>query len=136
MKGLRRLGYALNHCSTFIDLLDLSYVGSIIINMQTSREGHMVTLRDPRVSYPFAFLLMGLLCVCVTMYALGTTITLWNLQESTDPFTGPVLEGFSLPSMSMALAVSLQTSFAFTPLPAKHGILLEHTLFHPPDSRA
>jgi hypothetical protein len=61
---------------------------------------------------------------------------LWSFQELTDPFAGPVLEGFSIPSVSTPLSVSPQASFVLSPEPAKHGILLQHALFHPPVSRA
>ena len=41
---------------------------------------------------------MGVICLCVLMYALGTTMTLWNLEFQLDPVNGPLLEGFSIPA--------------------------------------
>ena len=86
--------------------------------------------------HPSVFFLIGLLCLCVTMFMLGTTITLWNCQEPADSFTASVLEGFSLPSVDMAFPVSLHSSFYSPSPPLTHEILLARSLFHPPVSHA
>jgi hypothetical protein len=80
------------------------------------------------------FLLIGLLCCCITMVMLGTTTTLWNDQDPTDPFMGSVLEGFSLPSLGTVFSVSLPRASCSPSPPVDHGILLARSLFHPPYS--
>lgn len=82
------------------------------------------------------FLMIGLLCFCVIMYMLGTTITLWNVEDPTDFFTASVLEGFSLPSIGMVSSVSLQRILYSPSPPLEHEILLAQSLFHPPISHA
>ena len=41
---------------------------------------------------------IGVICLCVMMYMLGSTMTLWTLQFALDQTDNPVLEGFSLPT--------------------------------------
>jgi len=41
---------------------------------------------------------VGLICLCVVMYMLGSTMTLWTMQFALDQTDNVVLEGFSLPT--------------------------------------
>lgn len=41
---------------------------------------------------------IGVVCLCVVMYMLGSTMTLWTMEFELDPMDGPPLEGFSLPT--------------------------------------
>ena len=86
--------------------------------------------------HPSVFFLIVLLCFCVIMSMLGTTITLWNYEEPTDSFTASVLEGFSLPSIGMVVSVSLHRLFYSPSPPLEHDVLLAQSLFHPPVSHA
>ena len=66
---------------------------------------------------------IGLICLCVVMYVLGSTMTLWTMQFAFDQTDNPVLEGFSLPSS------------ADRPAGAK-GEVNEHSLLRPPNQTA
>lgn len=41
---------------------------------------------------------IGLICLCVVMYVLGSPMTLWTMQFALDQTDTVVLEGFSLPT--------------------------------------
>jgi hypothetical protein len=84
--------------------------------------------------HPPVFLLIGLLCLCITMQILGTTISFWDLQGSTDLVRSSLFEGFSAPSDKWTFSVYSQKYFHFTPAPVTNEILLVTSLFHPPIS--
>jgi len=79
---------------------------------------------------------IGVLCLCVMMYALGTTMTLWNLQIELDPVNAPLLEGLSLPAAFMDLNPTLSTASLNDAPPPLRLLLNEQTLFRPPIGRA
>lgn len=41
---------------------------------------------------------IGLICICVVMYMLDSTMTLWTMQFAVDQTDNVVLEGYSLPT--------------------------------------
>jgi hypothetical protein len=86
--------------------------------------------------HPSVFVLIGLLCFCVTMQILGVPISFWDMNESEDLVESSLLEGFSLPSLGIAISVSLHRSLYSPSPPLEHDILLAQSLFHPPLSHA
>jgi hypothetical protein len=82
------------------------------------------------------FVLIGLLCFCVTMQTLGTPVSFWEMNEAEDLVESSLLEGFSLPSLGVAVSVSLNGSLSSASLALEHNILLAQSLFHPPISYA
>jgi len=42
---------------------------------------------------------IGLTCLCVLMFMLGSTMTLWTMQFALDQTDNSMLDGFSLPAM-------------------------------------
>ena len=79
---------------------------------------------------------IGLICLCVIMFMLGSTMTLWTMQFALDQTDNPVLEGFSvppaLPNVTPAMSVSPSRE---TPPGAKRE-LNEHGLLRPPNPTA
>ena len=72
------------------------------------------------------------LCVCVIMQMLGVPVTLLSPLLTIDTLGASVLEGFSVPSMSLRLDPSvefLQVADVASPLPVS---LLPSVFFHPP----
>ena len=54
-----------------------------------------------------------LICLCVMMFMLGSTMTLWTMQFALEHTDNPVLEGFSLP----AVLSDLTPAMPATPCP-------------------
>ena len=86
--------------------------------------------------HPSLAILIGLLCFCVTMQLLGVSFSLWDLEEAADLVELSLEEGFSLPAHTVDFSPSLLASLSLDPAPLEHGVLLERSLFHPPDSHA
>jgi hypothetical protein len=42
---------------------------------------------------------IGLICLCVVMFMLGSTMTMWTMQFALDQTDNALLEGFSLPTI-------------------------------------
>jgi hypothetical protein len=59
---------------------------------------HMLLEGAPRVSRILCYGI-GLVCLCVVMYMLGSTMTLWTMEFALDQTDSPLLEGFSLPTI-------------------------------------
>ena len=76
---------------------------------------------------------IGVICLCVVMYMLGSTMTLWALHFAIDQTDNPVLEGFSLPATVADVSPAMPiTSCRETSLSAKREIN-EHSLLRPPN---
>ena len=58
----------------------------------------MMSGRSKRCSV-VVFCGIALICLCVVMYVLGSTMTLWTMQFAFDQTDNPVLEAFALPTM-------------------------------------
>jgi hypothetical protein len=82
------------------------------------------------------FVLIGLLCFCVTMQILGVPISFWDMDETGDLVESSLLEGFSLPSVGTAISVSLHRSLSSPSPPLEYDIMLAQSFFHPPLSHA
>ena len=79
---------------------------------------------------------IGVICLCVMMYMLGSTMTLWTLQFALDQTDNPVLEGFSLPTaLSDATPSMPVTPSRDTPTGVRRDVN-EHLLLRPPNMTA
>ena len=76
---------------------------------------------------------IGIICLCVVMYMLGSTMTLWTLQFAFDQTDNPVLEGFSLPTIVADLVPAMLVASSRERSTATKGALNEHSLFRPPN---
>lgn len=79
---------------------------------------------------------IGIICLCVVMYMLGSTMTLWTLQFAFDQTDNPVLEGFSLPTIVADLVPAMLVASSRERSTATKGALNEHSLFRPPNLSA
>ena len=85
---------------------------------------------------PLVFYGIGLICLCVVMYMLGTTMTLWSMQFALEQTDNVVLEGFSLPTtVSDVIPAMPVSSFRDTPPDARTDVN-EHGLLRPPNPTA
>ena len=79
---------------------------------------------------------IGLICLCVLMYMLGSTMTLWTMQFALDQTDNPQLEGFSVP----AIVADVTPAPSVTPFREASigisGALNEHDLLRPPNPTA
>lgn len=89
-----------------------------------------------RQVHPAVFVLIGLLCFCVTMQILGAPVSFWDMDETEDLVESSLQEGVSLPSTAQELSVSRYRKFYSPSPPLKYDILLAQSLFHPPLSHA
>lgn len=77
---------------------------------------------------------IGVVCLCVAMNVLGSTMTLWTLQFASEQTDNLILEGFSLPATisdgapAMPVAPSGETSSGL-----KKDVN-EHNLLRPPNT--
>jgi hypothetical protein len=76
---------------------------------------------------------IGLICLCVVMYSLGSTTTLWTMQFALDQADNPVLEGFSLPATLLDVTPEMPITSARETLPATTSDINEHSLLRPPN---
>jgi hypothetical protein len=77
-----------------------------------------------------------LICLCVVMFMLGSTMTLWTMQFALEHSDNTVLEGFSLPTVvSDVIPAMPATPSRETPTGAKTDVD-EHSLLRPPNSIA
>lgn len=76
---------------------------------------------------------IALICFCVVMFMLGSTMTLWTMQFALDQTDNPVLEGYSVPAaVSNPTPAMPVTPSRETPLRAKREVN-EHDLLRPPN---
>jgi hypothetical protein len=75
------------------------------------------------------------ICICILMQMLGTTMTLWNPEFDLDPVNAVLLEGFSLPASCLGIPPPEVNDF-FSDLTLQRRYALPgHTLFRPPNFR-
>jgi len=72
------------------------------------------------------------LCLCVLMQMLGAPGTLLSAGDSSDYFSGSVLEGFSLPQVVAPLTRSSESVWAVERPGSTHLLVLASEQFHPP----
>ena len=79
---------------------------------------------------------IGVICLCVMMYMLGSTMTLWTLQFALDQTDNPVLEGFSLPTALSDATPAMPVTPARDTLTGVRRDVTEHLLLRPPNMTA
>jgi len=95
----------------------------------------MLSGRGARLSRLLSYVI-GVLCLCVIMYVLGSTMTLWSLAFALDQTDNPVLEGFSLPAMVSDLNPAMPAMPSDETCAAARSDLNEHGLLRPPNQTA
>jgi hypothetical protein len=80
----------------------------------------------------FTLLLLGLLCVGVTLQMLGVSVAFWDLDGSSDLVESLLLEGFAVLFGEPVLPPLLQFLFASVWITLVYRLLRPHILFHPP----
>ena len=75
---------------------------------------------------------IALVCLCVAMYTLGSTITLWTMEFPLDQTDSPLLEGFSLPTTLPDLVSLPPASPPDDHSPTARRQLTDHGLLRPP----
>jgi hypothetical protein len=79
---------------------------------------------------------IGLVCLCVVMYMLGSAMTLWTLQFALDKTDNPVLEGFSLPTSLSDATPAMPVTPSSDARPRVKKDINEHSLLRPPNVTA
>lgn len=79
---------------------------------------------------------VGLLCLCVVMYMLGSTMSLWTMQFALDQADNVVLEGFSLPTTLPDMHPAMPASSSLNTSPAAKTDVNERSLLRPPNTIA
>ena len=79
---------------------------------------------------------IGLICLCVLMYMLGSTMTLWTMQFAVDQTDNPQLEGFSLPTVVSDMTPALPVTPFREASVGVRGDLNEDNLLRPPNPTA
>lgn len=79
---------------------------------------------------------IGLICLCVIMFMLGSTMTLWTMQFALDQTDNSILEGFSVPTAFFVATPAMPvTPSRETSARAKRDFN-EHGLLRPPNTTA
>ena len=60
-------------------------------------------LKRSSVDRPLTACAVLVVCICILMQMLGTTMTLWDLAIDLDSVNAALLEGFSLPASSLGV---------------------------------
>ena len=79
---------------------------------------------------------IGLVCLCVVMFMLGSTMTLWTMQFALDQTDNPVLEGFSVPTAFSAAAPAMPVTSSRETSAGSKRDTNEHGLLRPPNTTA
>lgn len=82
------------------------------------------------------FYTIGLICLCIVMYMLGSTMTLWTMQFAQDGTDNVVLEGLSLPSTVSDVVPVMPVTASRETRPGHKKDLNEHNLLRPPNRTA
>ncbi len=75
-----------------------------------------------------------ILCFCIVMQMLGTTMTLWDFELQLDPDNAPLLEGFSLPALFAYAALSVIIAVLAISSESLRYCFWPHGLLRPPNS--
>ncbi len=73
------------------------------------------------------------ICLCVFMQMLGTTMTLWDLELELDPLNASLLDGLSLPAFSSDVRPSHAVALLEQSRTSSPYFLHAHSLFRPPN---
>jgi hypothetical protein len=79
---------------------------------------------------------IGVMCLCVAMYMLGSTMTLWTMEFVLDQTDSQVLEGFSLPTPFSDLIPAMPVTAVLEKSEYLKKHLNEHALLRPPNTTA
>lgn len=79
---------------------------------------------------------IGLICLCVVMYMLGSTMTLWTMHFVQDQTDNVVLEGLSLPSTVSNVIPAMPVTASRETWPSHRKDVTEHNLLRPPNTTA
>jgi hypothetical protein len=79
---------------------------------------------------------VGLICLCVVMFMLGSTMTLWTMQFALDQTDNPVLEGFSVPTAFSVATPAMPVTASSEPSGGAKRDVNEHGLLRPPNTTA
>jgi hypothetical protein len=79
---------------------------------------------------------IGLICLCVVMYMLGSTMTLWTMQFALDQTDSVVLEGYSLPTTVSDVIPAMLVRPSSETSPDAKSEVNEDGLLRPPNTTA
>ena len=79
---------------------------------------------------------IGLLCLCVVMFMLGSTMTLWTMEFSLEQTDNSLLEGFSLPTVVSDVTPAMPVAPAGPSPIGATQVIGEHGLLRPPNPTA
>jgi hypothetical protein len=79
---------------------------------------------------------IGVICLCVMMYMLGSTMSLWTMQFALDQADNMVLEGFSLPTTLPDMNPAMPVSSSPGTSPTIKTDVNERSLLRPPNTTA
>ncbi len=74
-----------------------------------------------------------LICLCLIMFMLGNTMTLWTMQFALDQTDNPVLEGFSLPTSVSDVVPAMPVTPSRETFTGVKTHVNEHSLLRPPN---
>jgi hypothetical protein len=95
----------------------------------------MLLERGQRLRQPLCYGI-ALICLCVVMFMLGSTMTLWTMQFALDQTDNSVLEGFSVPTAVSNLAPAMPATPSSEMSPRAKREVNEHGLLRPPNTPA
>ena len=76
---------------------------------------------------------VGLLCLCVMIFVLGSTLTFWTMQFAFDDAGNPVLEGSSLPTVVSNIVPAMPARASGEPSAGPATDVDKHGLLRPPN---
>jgi hypothetical protein len=79
---------------------------------------------------------IGVVCLCVAMNVLGSTMTLWTLQFALDQTDNLILEGFSLPATMSSVDPAMPVAPLGQASSGRRKDVNEHNLLRPPNPTA
>ena len=79
---------------------------------------------------------IGLTCLCVLMFMLGSTMTLWTMQFTLDQTDNSLLEGFSLPAMVSDVTPAMPVTPLREQWTGAKLTVVEYSLLRPPNPAA
>lgn len=76
--------------------------------------------------------LIGLLCVSITLQILGSPLSFWHPDGSSDLIESSLLEGLAIISSTPIVSPVFQGVFAFEAPSPTYQFTTQHQCFHPP----
>ncbi|HLZ33479.1 MAG TPA: hypothetical protein VKP13_05655 [Nitrospira sp.] len=92
-------------------------------------------LKRSSVNHLLTACVVLVVCTCIFMQMLGTTMTLWDLEFELDPDNAVLLEGFSVPASCLSIPPPAVLDFLSAPTTRWRHIVCGQTLFRPPNFR-